>query len=363
MAIANIVLQNLGGVNIFHANLLIAPEKRECLEKIPTFYKEVIFTWERICIGTSCDLKFILSQILWDNHFVRSRHKTISNKRLEFKGILTVVDLIDEDGKFSSWEKLSRKFNLSAVDFLEWYRILHSIHREWKNRVKENTFLPETLDKQVLSRFHHGVFKGTWFYDIFKVKASHIYEIFVHKRFKPPTAKAKISAKFKITEDLWSRIYTMASKCTLDTKTRIFQFKILNNVLYLNKQYYKMNLSVSPLCSVCLKEQETFTHLFLECSYSSNLGRELQKSLSPKLSLPNLNVKHLMVGFIENKSTQIIVNHILLLFKRYIYLRKLQNKSVHFVGFKFFTRTIMKVEEKYLRKKVRSLCTTKNGTL
>ena len=53
MAIANTVLQDLGGVNIFHTNLLIAPGKRECLEKIPTFYKEVISTWERICIGTS----------------------------------------------------------------------------------------------------------------------------------------------------------------------------------------------------------------------------------------------------------------------------------------------------------------------
>ena len=235
---------------------------------------------------------------------------------------------------------------MSAVDFLEWYGIFNSIPREWKNRVKENTFLPETLDKQVLSTSHHGIFKGTCFYDIFKIKASHIYEIFVQKKFKPPTAKAKISAKFKITEDLWSRIYTMPSKCTLDTKTRIFQFKILNNVLYLNKQVYKMNLSVSPLCSLCLNEQETFTRLFLECNYSSNLWRELQGSLSPILSLPNLNLKNLMVGFMENKSTQIIVNHILLLFKRYICVSKLENKSVHFVGFKFFTRTIMKVEDK-----------------
>ena len=44
-----------------------------------------------------------------------------------------VVDLIDDDGKFSSWEKLMQKFNLSAVDFLEWYGILHSIPRESKN--------------------------------------------------------------------------------------------------------------------------------------------------------------------------------------------------------------------------------------
>ena len=92
-----------------------------------------------------------------------------------------VVDLIDDDGKFSSWENLSQKINLSSVDFLELYWILHSIPREWKNIVKENTFWPETLDKQVLLKFHHGVLKGTCFYNIFKVKAFHVYEIFVQK--------------------------------------------------------------------------------------------------------------------------------------------------------------------------------------
>ena len=44
MAIANTVLQDLGGVNIFHTDLLIAPEKRECLKKILIFYKEIIST-------------------------------------------------------------------------------------------------------------------------------------------------------------------------------------------------------------------------------------------------------------------------------------------------------------------------------
>ena len=59
MTIANILLQDLGGVNIFHTNLLITPEKRECLKKIPIFYKNVISTWERICIGTSCEPEYI----------------------------------------------------------------------------------------------------------------------------------------------------------------------------------------------------------------------------------------------------------------------------------------------------------------
>ena len=152
MAIANTVLKDLEGVNIFQTNLLIAPEKRECLEKIPTFYKEVISPWEKICIGTSSGLEFILSRSLWNNHFVTSEGKTISSKHLESKGILMVVDLIDNDGKFSSWEKRSRKFTLSAVDFLEWYEILRSIPREWKNRVKEKThfFLKLWMNKYCL---------------------------------------------------------------------------------------------------------------------------------------------------------------------------------------------------------------------
>ena len=74
MAVPNTVLQDFGGVDIFHTNLLIAQEKRECLEKIPIFYKEVISTWERICKGTSCGLGF-MSQSVWDNHFVRSKVK------------------------------------------------------------------------------------------------------------------------------------------------------------------------------------------------------------------------------------------------------------------------------------------------
>ena len=91
---ANTVLQDLGGVHIFHTNLLIVPKKRECLKNIPIFYKEIISSWERIYMGKSCDLQFILSQSLWDNLKVkvRSKGKSISNKRLESKSILMGVD-------------------------------------------------------------------------------------------------------------------------------------------------------------------------------------------------------------------------------------------------------------------------------
>ena len=58
-----------------------------------------------------------------------------------------VLDFIDNDGKFSSWQKVLQKFNLSPVNFLLRFRILHPILREWNNIINENTFRSETLDQ------------------------------------------------------------------------------------------------------------------------------------------------------------------------------------------------------------------------
>ena len=60
----------------------------------------------------------------------------------------------------------------------------------------------------------------------------------------------------------------LSSKRAIDTGTRVFQYKILNNILYLNKHLYKIKVVESPLCSLCQKENETFEHLFLDCTFS-----------------------------------------------------------------------------------------------
>ena len=62
-------------------------------------------------------------------------------------------------------------------------------------------------------------------------------------------------------EELWPKIYMLSSKCAIDTGTKVFQYKILNNVLYLNKHLYKMKVVESPLCSLFQKENETICRL------------------------------------------------------------------------------------------------------
>ena len=117
----------------------------------------------------------------------------------------------------------------------------------------------------------HGIFIGDNFYGITKVKTSMIYNAVVQKSFVPPSSKNKCSQKFDISEKDWPKIYSLAGKCSIDSRTRIFQYKILINALYINKRLFRCKLAESPMYSMCGVEDETVIHLFAECSYSTKL--------------------------------------------------------------------------------------------
>ena len=71
------------------------------------------------------------------------------------------------------------------------------------------------------------------------------------KSFHPPLKKKFLSNKFNIDDqNIWSSVYLLPASVTLDTKIRMFQYKILNNILYLNQRLYRMNLVEFPLCSL-----------------------------------------------------------------------------------------------------------------
>ena len=82
-----------------------------------------------------------------------------------------------------------------------------------------------------------------------------------------------LSEKFEIGEELWPKVYMLSSKCAIGTRIRVFQYKILNNILYLNKHLYKIKVVESPLCSLCQKENETFEHLSVDCTFRKTMDR------------------------------------------------------------------------------------------
>ena len=84
----------------------------------------------------------------------------------------------------------------------------------------------------------------------------------VRRKFeKAPTAQARFTDQFFNSPLDWKAIYKLPLKVAMDTKTREFQYKILNKYLPTNSFLYKNGLKPSPLCTFCDEESETLEHL------------------------------------------------------------------------------------------------------
>ena len=86
--------------------------------------------------------------------------------------------------------------------------------------------------------YRHGIFIGANFYGITKVKTRMIYIALIRKRFVSPTSGKKFSQKSDVGNEDWQKSSINAGKCSIDSKTWIFLYKILNDALYLNKRLF-----------------------------------------------------------------------------------------------------------------------------
>ena len=139
----------------------------------------------------------------------------------------------------------------------------------------------------------------------------------------------------------------IAQKVTIDSASRIFQYKILTNTLYLNKRISKFNTAVSPLCSLCSLELEDVLPLFSHCPKTQNLSESLRERLSPQFSLPELTPTLSILGNWNNKNTHnIILIHITILFKKSIYDNRTHLLRIHISALMNYLKSIEKIKQR-----------------
>ena len=65
----------------------------------------------------------------------------------------------------------------------------------------------------------------------------------------------------------------------------MFQYKVLNNVLYLNNMLFRFKKVDSPLCSYCDEEEETPLHLFHSYLKTKQLWEKLRQCFSQSINI------------------------------------------------------------------------------
>ena len=117
-------------------------------------------------------------------------------------------------------------------------------------------------------------------YSLSYISARSMYTKLIQPLSKLPTSQKTIEKLPNNYEVNWRQLCLIPQKVTIDTSLRIFQYKSLNNILYLNEHLSKIDLTVSSLCSLCKKAPENVMHLFCECSITISLWHSLQKTFN-----------------------------------------------------------------------------------
>ena len=201
--------------------------------------------------------------------------------------------------------------------YFQWAQLIHAIPQIWKNKIKQNL----TKNESNLLVLNHHLIKTARILTLGKITAKEIYSIFISSLKNKPTSKCYFENSFPNYTFDSKQIYLLPRIVTTNSYQSNVQYKILHNILYLNRKLSIFGKIDSPLCSICHSNDETVAHLFCECVRVSQLWSQLRIFFSTDLNLPLLTPQTAIFGFLVETDKCIfkITNHLLLIFKMYIY--------------------------------------------
>ena len=101
-------------------------------------------------------------------------------------------------------------------------------------------------------------------------------------------------------------VYILPHNVIINTRLRIFQYKVLNSALHLNKHFYIFKLEENKLYSFCNQENENIILLFANCSKSKTLWNSLEEFFKDTINLPSLTLQSAIFGFLQTDQERII---------------------------------------------------------
>ena len=129
---------------------------------------------------------------------------------------------------------------------------------------------------------------------------------------RQPTSQKYFDNLFRNIELPWKKIYLTAHQETANSHLCCFNYKIVYDVIYLNKKPFQFRKTRSPLCSLCHTEAKTTLHVFHKCSVTIILWNQFLLFFETDHDFPDLTPQTALFGFINKSDNRlnILQNHI-----------------------------------------------------
>ena len=265
--------------------------------------------------------------VLWNNKFICINGKSVFNQSLVSKGIVRIGDLVTEKNQFIFQCNQSR-VNFSPKDIFDLMSLVDAIPAPWRQSLKINGYLeknPFVIQDQIQLVLNNQEVSTT------EASFKKVYSEIVSGIATPPTAHSKFNESFSGVCLDWKKIHSLPFLVALDTKSREFQYKIINRYLVTNTFLKKIGKIDSALCTFCGMLDESLEHLFVTCHFTTLLWRELIAWCNDRqIKVESLSAVNIIFGDWQRKDCFLLFNHIILIAKQYIYSCRSNNLKPFF---------------------------------
>ena len=139
-------------------------------------------------------------------------------------------------------------------------------------------------------------------------------------------------------------VYKIPWKCTSSTKLQSLQYKINHRFLATNRALFHMNIKEDDLCSFCRMSRETILHLLIECPHSKALWDAVERWLTTNIGIDiTFSVTDILFGRVGLNI--MLINHLLLATKQYIFSRRLVTGNLCLEGIVATFKDMFKIEQ------------------
>ena len=316
----------------FHSNMKIP---KNILDLFPIFYKEILDNWGQIYSQEPTVPSTIASQYLWFNNQIKIDNNVVFFKHFSENKINFVSDILDDKGNIKTWQNIILQHKISKNSYFKWIQLTHAIPKSWKRELNQD----KGYCRNLLLLNHH-LLKNNQLHAVEKLTSKELYSFSIYFKNSVPTSQVYFQNYFSNNQLMWNEIYNFPRIVTIDSRLRRFQYEILHNVLYLNEKLYLFKKVDTKLCPFCEKYNETIIHLFTSCSVTVNFWNNIKDYFNGNLYIPSLSPQSAIFGFFEvDHNTFYILNHLLLLQKRFTYI----SRDLKKLSFSKFAKNLRKV--------------------
>ena len=319
-AIPEYFLRKYGGLNF----LLRCNYDKKFINQadIPVFYKQLLLYFLELknlygyCNGQEL--------ILFNNKEIRIENKIIFLKSWFENEILTIQDILNENGKFLPFKEFKQIYNVNC-NFLNYYQVInaipkHLLEKARNTQLNKNHFLNHGSNFQLSPSIS---------IDLMKMKNKDYYWLFMKKSISKITATSKWERELSLNDIHWKDHFKQLKCICKENKLKEFYFNLVHRILVSKKELHLYGITDNPDCTFC-GQPDSMSHTFIECPNSKQFFNEVQQYFNQvNVTSFSLSVEELLFGKSADNGQPLYkkLNYSMLFAKYYLYHQKLNQMN------------------------------------